>query len=186
MNKSLVRQQLLQHRDALTTAAAQKQSEDLCRRLLASEEYQQAHIIFAYLSFGREASLDFVLQQALEGDKIIGVPAIYGKGLMHMVRLEQLAQVTWDRYGIRTPTQPWNILEPESAELVLVPGVGFTARGQRLGMGQGFYDRYLPLCTKAKKIGVAYEQQLVIELPTETWDAKVDGLVTETRFIKCS
>jgi 5-formyltetrahydrofolate cyclo-ligase len=74
-----------------------------------------------------------------------------------------------------------------SGLLVFVPGVAFDAAGNRLGRGKGWYDRMLEwLDDKAGLVALAYECQVVEEVPTEAWDRKVHYIVTEKRIIECS
>ena len=103
-------------------------------------------------------------------------------GLMQAVRLP----VPWREhlmegaYGIMEP-----ILQPRGDEgahisLVLVPGVAFDRNLNRLGFGGGFYDRFLPLLPpQTRKLGIAFEFQLVDTIPTETHDCLLDGVCTE-------
>ena len=69
---------------------------------------------------------------------------------------------------------------------ILVPGMGFTENGVRLGKGGGYYDRYLETHPGHKTIALAYEFQILHELSAETYDKSVDMIVTEKRVIRCS
>ena len=75
-------------------------------------------------------------------------------------------------------------IRAESADLLLVPGLAFTEAGGRLGMGQGFYDRLLADAA-APAVALAFELQIVGELPTAVHDRPVDAIVTELRLIRC-
>jgi 5-formyltetrahydrofolate cyclo-ligase len=66
--------------------------------------------------------------------------------------------------------------------ILLVPGVAFSRRGQRLGRGRGFYDRYLE-SFKGLKIGICFEEQLVDSLPVEPHDISVDAVVTDGEIV---
>jgi 5-formyltetrahydrofolate cyclo-ligase len=79
------------------------------------------------------------------------------------------------RYGIREPVGG---ASPEQLDLIVVPGLAFTADGNRLGRGAGFYDRFLSTIPGyAVKVGVCFAFQLVLEIPVECHDVKVDALV---------
>lgn len=65
-------------------------------------------------------------------------------------------------------------------------GMGFTENGVRLGKGGGYYDRYLETHPGHKTIALAYEFQILHELPAEPYDKSVDMIVTEKRVIRCS
>lgn len=70
-------------------------------------------------------------------------------------------------------------------DAIIVPVLGFDEAGNRLGMGGGWYDRFLAGQAKALKIGLAFECQKVSLLPTETHDQPLDVIVTETAIYRC-
>ena len=83
-------------------------------------------------------------------------------------------------YGIRTPIlSRAEILPPEALDLILVPCTAFDAACGRVGMGKGYYDRYLPRCTKAAKIGIALEVQRVAHAAVDEHDQRLDAFITE-------
>ena len=84
------------------------------------------------------------------------------------------------QYGIRTPILSRSeILLPEALDLVLVPCTAFDADCFRVGMGKGYYDRFLPRCTHAEKIGIAFEAQRVAHAAVDGHDQRLDAYVTE-------
>lgn len=76
-----------------------------------------------------------------------------------------------------------NIIPIEKIELIIVPGVAYDRKGNRLGRGKGFYDRLLG-STKATKIGVGFEFQLFDEIPVETHDVRMDAVITPGSYLK--
>lgn len=82
--------------------------------------------------------------------------------------------------GLRQPPAHTPIVVPE---VLLMPLVGFTARGDRLGQGGGFYDRYLAAHPTVIAIGMAWDVQEVAELPTELHDIRINAIVTPTRVL---
>jgi 5-formyltetrahydrofolate cyclo-ligase len=97
-----------------------------------------------------------------------------------------------NRYGILEPPINNQRLTPTwSLDLVLMPLVAFDAKGNRLGMGAGFYDRTFdvhnhPYRPKPKLLGLAYDFQETSGLKPEPWDVPLDYIVTPSRIIKCS
>ncbi|MET0285081.1 MAG: 5-formyltetrahydrofolate cyclo-ligase [Polyangiales bacterium] len=81
------------------------------------------------------------------------------------------------------PTSP--VLDPAEVDVVLVPGLAFDQRGHRLGFGQGFYDRLLPRCTNAVRIGLCFDLSMLVEVPNAAHDAPVDFVISEKRTIAC-
>ena len=185
MDKKAVRSELLNKRKSVTPKEQELLSQAICSHILASEAFRKAKVIMGFFAFLNEPSIDLVLQQGLRGGKIICVPYVYGKGLMKPVKLLSLDMVALDKYGIRTPKEPHEYIDAKDIDLVLASGVGFTEEGARLGMGAGFYDRFLPYAKNATIIGVTYENQIVSQLPLEDTDFKVQGLVTEKSWRNC-
>ena len=81
--------------------------------------------------------------------------------------------------GLKGVPEPEKGEEAETLDLILVPGVVFDPKGQRLGMGKGYYDRFLPRYPQALKIGLAYEEQMVEKLPVSSYDVPVDLVITD-------
>jgi 5-formyltetrahydrofolate cyclo-ligase len=74
----------------------------------------------------------------------------------------------------------------EEGLIVFVPGLAFDLHGNRLGRGKGWYDRALAsLGGQARFIALAFEFQIVDEVPTDSWDRKVHHIITERRIIDC-
>lgn len=85
---------------------------------------------------------------------------------------------------IVTNLDPARHVPPENIDLMLVPGIAFDRHGNRLGQGGGFYDRFLPyLSADSMTIGIAFDEQVVDEVPHEATDCRVDYIVTPTRVI---
>ena len=83
-------------------------------------------------------------------------------------------------YGIRTPIpERAQLLPPEALDLVLVPCTAFDAACRRVGMGKGYYDRYLPRCRNAVLLGAAFEAQRVEQAAVDAHDQRLDGFATE-------
>ena len=77
----------------------------------------------------------------------------------------------------------WALYSSNRVELILVPGVAFDLQGSRLGRGNGYYDQLLAIVW-GKRCGVAFDEQLVPEIPVEAHDARMDCLLTPTRWVE--
>lgn len=151
----------------------------LCRRLLELESYRRADTILLYAAFGGEADLAALGAAAVQEGKTVAYP-VCGEDFSLTAAVP--AEDGWEtgRYGIRTPVlQRSVLLKPEQLDLVLVPCTAFDARCCRVGMGKGYYDRYLPRCKRAVQIGVAFEVQRVEQVVTDLHDKRLDVFVTE-------
>ncbi len=79
--------------------------------------------------------------------------------------------------GILAPREELPCLAPGDIDLLLVPGVAFTAAGERLGYGGGYYDTYIPRCPNARLLALAFREQILAALPCEAHDVRVELIV---------
>lgn len=84
-------------------------------------------------------------------------------------------------FGIMEPVKGF-VARPEEIDLVICPCTGFDEKLNRLGMGGGYYDRFLPLCKNAKKIAVAFEAQKIERVRINEYDVPMDAIVTEDKI----
>ena len=80
--------------------------------------------------------------------------------------------------GILEPAEHTPTVAPDEIDVLIVPGVAFTQEGQRLGYGGGYYDRYIPTCPAARILALAFNEQLVPEIPTEEHDYRIQEILT--------
>lgn len=79
--------------------------------------------------------------------------------------------------GIPAPKTHCPVMAPEALDMLIVPGVAFSAQGARLGYGGGYYDRYIPRCPQAQIIALAFPEQLLPEIPTEHHDCCIRSVL---------
>ena len=94
-------------------------------------------------------------------------------------------QLVRHRFGMLEPAADLPVVDPATLDMVLVPGVAFDRRGERLGFGGGYYDRFLPT-TPALRVGIAFDQCLAEELPCGKHDQRMDWVATPTEIIHCA
>lgn len=113
--------------------------------------------------------------------KLVAMP---DSEVMEFTPVQNYSAEKWDvsSLGFRHPSSV-EIAPADAIHVMLIPGLGFSAQGERLGRGKGFYDRYLNNY-KGFKIGVCFDCQLSeVSLPTDSWDIKMDYIITETKCI---
>ena len=124
---------------------------------------------------------------ALKAGKQICLPYITDKNMkiMQATLIKSLDELVVGAYNILTVKEEnLRIVKPQDIDFILVPAVGLDKKGYRLGMGGGYYDRYLVKAINAKKIAAVYDCQLVDEVIKDDYDFKVDMILTENTTIK--
>ncbi len=181
--KSAWRMRMRQVRDAFQPGFRATWSRDIADRVTALPELAAASTVGVYLAIGSEVSLDGLIGTLLrEGKQVYAPRVLEDRRTIVFCRLRDVTDVEIGYYGIREPRGE----SLESLDLMLIPGLAFTLCGIRLGYGGGFYDRYLASASRqAVKVGVAFDGQIVQELPTEFHDIRMDHLVTDRRIHHC-
>ena len=180
-DKSILRAQYRALRDAMTRQAVVAASARVCDRLAAWPAFRQAHSVMAYMAFGNEISLA-PLMRCFFGKHWI-VPRILKKPEPHLVlHPYDPARLVQHPYGMLEPDAGLPVIEPRELDLVLVPGLAFDRRGFRLGLGGGFYDRFLPNVT-VTTAGIVYAALIVDRVPNEPHDRRVDFLACESAIV---
>ena len=178
--KTELRKRLKAERAKLRAEQVAWSSEQVSRHILACDAYRKAQCIMGYLAFGKELSVDAVLRAALAEGKQVLVPLVTSATEMVPVVLRNMEDFELDRYGIRSVREPAELCEAQAIDLVLVPGVAFDREGGRLGMGAGYYDRFLPKAQSAVLMGIAYDALLQDELPKDEYDVCMQLLASES------
>lgn len=163
---------------AFCTAAAS----DVAESLLALPELRSSRVVLGYVATEEELDPAAALE-ALHGlGKIVALSRIEAPGQLGLHVFEHARGLETGPFGIMQPPVSAPRVPEASIDAVIVPGVAFDADGGRVGYGGGYYDRLLPrLRPDAFRIGIAYDEQIVEELPAEDHDERMDAIVTPTR-----
>ena len=182
MNKDEVRGRMRRMRRALSEETQREAEEAVFARVSALSAYRHARTVMAYAAARGELPLGRILADALAAGKTLVLPRCAGDGVMHGHRVDAPDRLVKGAYGILEPGTDCPRVEPEEIDLILVPGTAFDRQGDRLGQGGGYYDRYLAQ-TRAVRIGVCHDFALLDAVPTQTHDARMDGVVTPKHTI---
>ena len=156
----------------------------ICARLLAMPCFQKAENLLLYAAFGGEVDLAVLAEQAARLGKTVAYP-VCGEGFTLTAAVPEPDGWEAGAYGIRTPILTKSrLLAPEELDLVLVPCAAFDAACRRVGMGKGYYDRYLPRCQNAVTLGVAFEVQRVERAAADPHDRQLDSYATEEKIYR--
>ncbi|MFC1748494.1 5-formyltetrahydrofolate cyclo-ligase [Pseudomonadota bacterium] len=156
--------------------------QNIVKKLLSSRYFKNAKKILFYLPIHKEVDLIELFEKGHKG-KRMALPKVVGKGKMHLHYIKDLSETQTGKFNIKEPRGHLKEAKPQELELILVPGVAFAHDGHRIGYGKGFYDRLLKN-TSAIKIGIAYEFQIVKNIPAQSHDTPVDFIATEKRIYR--
>lgn len=187
LRKRQIRAKFLTLRDNQVFKDLQGYSMEIACKARKLSLYKKAKTVMTYLSCGSEVSTDCLVNFAFEDKKEVSVAAITDvkNSKMQAVRILKLENANQLVCGIRQPkTNKSDFVDRDSIDLIFVPGVVFSKQGYRIGYGKGFYDRWLQDVDYAKTVGLAYDFQIVKEVPSVEYDLPVGCIVTEKRVIK--
>lgn len=169
------RKKLSQNRNRIGEEIRRQAPKSCLKHLTALKEYQDAEWIYLYLSYRSELDTISLLPDFRKDNKKIAVPRVYGEK-MEFHEITGLNQCEIGSYGIREPLK--SCPKVTRAGVMLLPGLGFDKAGRRMGYGGGYYDRYLGEHPDIIKIGLAFDEQIVSEIPTDSHDILMDYILT--------
>lgn len=189
-NKELrknIRQNILQKRRALSVDDSLKAGKQILKRIVDHPHFQSKKVVGSYLSLGGELSTEPINNYLVE-NHYLALPFmnIHERGHMDFFSYKKGDVLIENRYHILEPeNSPSKLVIPDAIEALIVPLVGFDNKGNRLGMGGGYYDRMLKkISAQCLLIGVAYDFQMLDSVPVENWDMPLDEVITPTHHYK--
>ncbi|MFN0132544.1 MAG: 5-formyltetrahydrofolate cyclo-ligase [Phycisphaerales bacterium] len=162
---------------AMTTAERAAASSEICREL--AHALSSARVVLAFHPMASEPDVLPWAAELLCRGVVVGLPRVdWTTGEMRGHVVKDFVELVAARGGLREPRAEAPMLP--APDLVLVPGLAFCAVGLRLGRGGGHYDRFLAsLPSTTRTCGVAFESQVVEQIPRDPWDVAMKALVTE-------
>ena len=185
--KKELRKKVISERDELTDKDIAGKSRLIGENLFSLQVYRNAETIMYFISFGTEVDTRPMVEETIRQGKIALAP----KPRPQERKMIPSRILDWDNdfipgaYNIPEPKEealrPYN---PDQIDLLIVPGVAFDLKGNRLGYGGGYYDRFFELLKPGTPlVALVFDLQVVPEVPVEEWDRRVDLIVTEKRII---
>lgn len=181
--KQALRQQVSQALQNLSTAERAADSRRICELLRAQPVWREARAVLLFAPAYFEPDVRPLLDQGLRAGKIVTLPgSAPATGLYRPRRVEQPGcNLEAGPFGILEPGPGCPIFPTNQLDFVLVPGIAFTPNGGRLGRGKGHYDRLLAE-VRGFKCGVAFDCQVLADLPLEAHDVRLNCILTPTRW----
>jgi 5-formyltetrahydrofolate cyclo-ligase len=189
LNKKTLRKEILGKRSELSREEIIKYSNIISNEIYKMDLYKNAKRIMCFVSNGTEIETHPLIEQAIKDGKSIVVPITISETRELLVSdVYSLSELEVGDYDIEVPKKEFTrIVDPNTIDLILVPGVAFAKDGYRVGYGGGYYDRFLSkLLNPTPTIAIGFDLQIVDKVPTDKYDLPVDMIVTEKRIIHCS
>ncbi len=165
---------MLQRRNTLNSQEISQRSKSIQEFVINSKEFQQAKVVGAYFAFGSEVTTELIIERAKLRGKKIALPRVE-EDKITFYELLSTRSLMRGRFGIMEPPPYGKMTE---IDLLVVPGIAFDKKGNRLGYGKGFYDRLLS-GKRTFSIGLAYSFQLLENLPHNRYDKRLDAIASE-------
>lgn len=177
--KATLRKHCIEMRRNMTASYKRSLDVEIASRFLCSFEYMQADTLLTYVAKDSEVETRDIINAAFALKKRVAVPKCEGEGVMHFYLIDSLEDLTRGYMGIMEPdADKCKKLEVFDNALCVVPGYTFDPRGNRIGYGGGYYDRFLS-DKNLTTVGLCYQSFIKWDIPKENHDIPVDILVTD-------
>lgn len=185
------RNRLLEERNNLDTDFVSEKSKIINIKILELNELNNARNIGIYYPKDCEVDTKELIKKLIENGKNVFLPKViknHNKDIdndeMEFKEIKNFEELVYGEYGIKEPSENSRKINAEEIDVLIMPCVGVDTKGNRIGRGKGYYDKYLESVSKAKKICVAYDFQIIDnEIEKEAHDKKVDIIITESKII---
>jgi 5-formyltetrahydrofolate cyclo-ligase len=175
-------------RGAMPAAASAEKSARIIERLLALEAVRGASSVALFwpLVVRREVDLRAADAALRSRGATVAYPALQEDGVLQFRFVDDLEAMEPHALGFLEPPPHATPAAPGQLDAIVVPALAVDPRGHRIGYGAGHYDRTLPAYASAARIAVAFDFQLVADVPDTEGDVAVQWIVTEARTLEAS
>lgn len=179
--KQSIRKEILTKRNSLSPEEQKYKSRKIRENVMTLSEWKHTKNVLLYLNYQSEVMTEELIKSAIREGKNVYLPKVSGNE-MEFYRILSIEDTKEGYKGIREPKEDdytkfiWN---DTAGCMMILPGCAFTKNGKRIGYGKGFYDRYLAKVPVKMKIALAYELQIVPQIPDEDNDIPVNKIITE-------
>ena len=180
--KASLRKQITEARDGLSHLERVIKSLEIGKRLLGMPLFVEASTIMFFAAFRSEVDTIPMIRKSLAEGKHVVMPKVRGRDLVLFEIKDFDEDISLGRWGIPEPHEQRPITL-DAIDLMIVPGVAFDEHGNRLGYGAGYYDRIITNYD-GETIALAFELQIVPQVPVTENDCPIKQIVTEKRIIK--
>lgn len=180
--KSNLRKQVLSKRNSLVKGEILEKSRLIADRFLGLPIVDKGETFLLYSAIKSEVSTRLIAESLLESGKTVAFPRMTGNNRMSLHKISSLDDLTDRQWSIPEPDENAPEIKPHEVDIAVIPGIAFDRHRCRLGWGGGYYDRFLSQ-SKCFSIGLAFDLQVVDDVPVEDHDHPLDMIITETRVL---
>lgn len=181
--KLALRNQMRAVREALPKSACEARSAEITRRLLTLEELERASTILVFAPIRNEVRTRTCMEALWAAGKRVALPRVVGDELKLQL-VGSTTELVEGAFTVPEPPEEAPQVKPSEVDFALVPALAVDPRGYRVGYGGGYYDKLIPQLENACTCVVAYDFQLISEVPELPLDVAVDLVVTDERVIR--
>ncbi len=181
--KKKIREQILRRLEKISPQQREEKSFRITEKLLSSGEFADASTVMVYVSLPQEVDTREIIQEALKQGKRVGVPyMIPGGNKMVASEITMNYRLEKGPLGVSQPAgSEVKAIPLDEIDLVVVPALAYDKANRRLGRGKAFYDSFLAGAKPGsiRTIGIAFDEQVVENLPQSSHDIPVDRVITD-------
>ncbi len=177
IDKKLIRKEVFKRRKAASAEDLNSWSHAIAQKVCKTDLYQNAQTIYTYVAYNREVETRIIIEQAWADGKKVAVPRVEGD-VMNFYLIQSYDELEPGCMGIPEPAT--SIPANDEHALMIMPGVAFDRKKNRVGYGGGYYDKYLEAHPGLGKLAVAFEFQFMDEVPVEPTDICPEMIITES------
>jgi len=187
MNKKELRMEIKEKLQYISNEVYTHQSMRIARALFKDDLWESAHTIGITISKPPEVDTYQIIRKAWDEGKKIVIPKCFPKERrMDFRSLEHFDQLESVYYHLLEPIESKTTkVDSKEIDLLIVPGLAFSKDGYRLGFGGGYYDRFLE-SYQGNTLSIAFQQQIVSDVPKENHDLPVMKIITDERSYTAS
>lgn len=190
--KKSIRERLLKLRESMDNEQVKEKSRRITEFVLGFESFRDSNTVMCYMDFRNEVKTRDIIKYCISSGKKIAVPVIDKciktgrRGIVPYVINDVENGMEIGTFGILEPKKDAEKrINPEEIDFVLVPGVAFDKKGNRIGFGAGYYDRFLSKVRKdCIKAGLAFHSQILDNIPAEEHDICMDFIISDKGILR--
>ncbi|UCF90002.1 MAG: 5-formyltetrahydrofolate cyclo-ligase [Desulfobacterales bacterium] len=187
VTKSQIRNDMAKMLAEFSASDVAEKTKTIENKLFEFANFLESKIVLLYVNSHSEVPTGSILARAFIYKKIVVLPAFNSEKFeMKLMKVDNIQrELKLGPRGILEPDPSrCKIVPIDRVDIAIIPGVAFDEKGGRIGSGEGYYDRLIPkLSITTRKVALAFEEQIVAGVPTESHDKYVDIIITDRRII---